>query len=73
MTWLDDLTLDTVIVHTTNDGPSIKGLAAVVHDDCIVLREAIVLGEAALEILNGNVVIPRERVLFMQVVTHDDA
>lgn len=69
MTWLDALTLETVIVHTTH-GPSLKGLKAAVHDDCIVLREALILEDSATK-LNGDVVIPRERVLFMQLVAPD--
>ena len=66
MAWLEDLTLETVIVHTTH-GPSLKGLKTAVHDDCIVLRDALVLEDAA-TLIAGEVVIPRERVLFMQLV-----
>lgn len=66
MTWLADLTLDTVIVHTV-DGPSLKGLKSVVHDDCIVLREVLVLGDDTAT-LNGEIVVPREQVAFMQLV-----
>ena len=71
-TWLDELTLSTVIVHT-KAGPSLKGLKAAVHDDCIVLRDAFVLDDAP-SLLNGDVVIPREQVLMLQLVAaHDDA
>lgn len=71
--WLDDLTLQTVIVHTTDNGPSIKGLKAAVYDDCIVLRDAMVLDPEAQEILNGLVVIPRENVALMQLISDNGA
>jgi hypothetical protein len=67
MTWLDDLTLDTVIVHTT-DGPSLKAVKQAVHDDCIVLRDCFLLEPEAQEMIQGTVVVPREKVLFMQVL-----
>lgn len=76
MTWLDALTLETVVVHMTHDGPSLKGLKVAVHDDCIVLRDAYALGEEPISVLDGEIVVPKERVLFMQLVTggmHDDA
>ncbi len=66
MTWLDDLSLSTVIVHTT-DGMS--WLKASVYDDSIVLREARVLqDDGVTEQLNGEIAIPRERVHFLQLV-----
>lgn len=69
MGWLDHLTLDTVIVHTKHDGPSLKGVKLAVHDDCIVLRDVFVLQTEANEMLNGNVVVPRDQVQFMQVLS----
>jgi hypothetical protein len=68
MAWLTDLTLETVIVHTVGDGPSLKGVKAAVHDDCLVLKDAFVLEPEGGTMLNGDLVIPREQVLFMQVV-----
>jgi hypothetical protein len=68
VTWLDDLTLETVVLHMTHNGPSLKGLKVAIHDDCIVLRDVIALGETANDVLNGPIVVPRERVLFMQMV-----
>jgi hypothetical protein len=35
MSWLDDVSLDTAIVHTTATTPSLKGVIAAVHDDCL--------------------------------------
>lgn len=71
--WLDDLTLQTVIVHTTNGGPSVKGLKAAVYEDCIVLRDAMVLDPEAQEILDGLVVVPRENVALMQLISDNGA
>jgi hypothetical protein len=72
VTWLADLTLETVVVHT-RDGFSIKGLKAAVYDDCIVLRDGMVLEAESREVLNDLLVIPRENVSFMQVVQADGA
>lgn len=63
MTWLDDVTMDTIIVHL-DGAPSVKGLSAAVHDDCLLMRDAVVLDDASL--LGGDLIIPRERVLFIQ-------
>lgn len=73
MTWLDDLTLETVIVHTT-DGMSFKGLKSSVYDDSLVLRDVRVLqDDGATEQLNGEIAIPRERVHFVQMLTPESA
>lgn len=73
MTWLDDLTLDTVIVHTT-EGMTFKGLKSSVYDDSMVLREVRVLQEdGATEQLNGDIAIPRERVHFVQLLATESA
>ena len=68
MSWLDDLTLDTVIVHT-RDGMSLKGLKSSVYEDTIVLKEARVLEDEGMSsVINGEVAIPRERVHFIQLL-----
>lgn len=68
MTWLAELTLDTVVVHTTQ-GSSLKGNLRTVYTDCLVLTEArMLLDEGMSQQLNGEIVIPRERVHFMQTV-----
>lgn len=73
MTWLDDLTLETVIVHTT-EGMSFRGLKASVYDDCIVLKDARVLEDEGMStVLNGDVPIPREKVHFLQVLPSGEA
>lgn len=69
MTWLDAVTLDTVYVVVDN-GPSVRGLKAAIHDDCLVLRDVLVLNEDdAPEQLDGLYVIPRERVLGIQIIS----
>lgn len=69
MTWLDAVTLETVIVHTDN-GPSLKGLKAAIHDDCLVLRDVLVLNEDdAPDQLGGLYLVPRERVIGIQILS----
>ena len=67
MSWLDDITLETVLVHQ-RDGLSIRGLKSAVYDDCIALREAMIIDQDSQEMLQGLIVIPRENVSFIQVL-----
>lgn len=71
MTWLDDLTLSTVIVTTTDDGPSLRGLKRAVYDDGILLSQAAVLEAEALVTLEGDVFVPREKVQLVQILPGD--
>lgn len=64
--WLDSLTHETVIVHTKDSGPSLKGVLAAVHADCLVLRDAVLLEPESQVVLDGSVVVPRPNVDFMQ-------
>lgn len=68
MTWLDDLTFNTVIVHM-KDGPSVKGVRRAVYDDGVVLSEAHVLEPESVTVLNGDLFVPRDNVSFMQLVS----
>ena len=68
MSWLDGVTFDTIIVHTVNDGPSLKAPKVAVMDDCLVLRDAVLLQPEQTDMLAGEIVIPREKVLFVQKV-----
>jgi hypothetical protein len=69
MTWLDDVTLESVVVHV-DSGPSLRGLKSAVHDDCLVLRDVLVLNEDnSPEQLNGLYLVPRERVIGIQILT----
>ena len=69
MTWLDDVTLETVLVHV-DSGPSLRGLKAAIHDDCLVLRDVLVLQEEgdAPQQLGGLYLVPRERVIGIQLL-----
>jgi len=64
--WIATLTLETVIVHTKDSGPSLKGVLAAVHADCLVLRDAMLLEPESQVVLDGSVVVPRSNVDFMQ-------
>lgn len=69
MTWLDDVTLETVVVNVDN-GPSLKGLKAAVHDDCLILRDVLIFNENdAPEQLNGLYLVPRERIVGIQLLS----
>jgi hypothetical protein len=68
MTWLDDLTLDTVIVTTTDDGPSLRGLKRAVYDDGILLSRRGPREPSALVTLEGDVFVPREKVQLVQLL-----
>lgn len=68
MTWLDAVTFETVIVHVTDNGPSLKAARVAVFDDCVVLRDAMLLEPEGTEMLQGEIVVPREKVMFVQKV-----
>jgi hypothetical protein len=73
MTWLDDLTLETVIVHT-RDGFSFKGLKSSVYDDALVLSDArLIEGDGMSKIMDGELAIPREQVHFIQKLSSGGA
>jgi hypothetical protein len=65
MRWLNRLTAKTVVVHLTDD-ESLRGIVAGVYADCLVLRHAAYLGEKAIDRVDGEVVIPRERIAWLQ-------
>jgi hypothetical protein len=68
VTWLAEATLDTVVVHTTH-GQSIKGNLRTTYSDSLVLTEArVLLDEGMSQQLNGEIVVPRERVHYIQTV-----
>ena len=68
MTWLDGLTFETVIVHTT-DGSSVRGLKEAVYDDGLLLRDAAYLeGEDLPEATMASYFVAREVVRGMQII-----
>lgn len=65
MRWLNRLTSRTVVVHLTDD-ESIRGVLVGVYADCVVLRHAVYLGVKAVDKIDGEAVVPREKVAWMQ-------
>jgi hypothetical protein len=71
VTWLDDLTFDTVIVHTIHNGPSLRGLRVAVYDDGILLRDVVNLDNEPLVVEAGTTFVPRGQVARLQLVEGD--
>lgn len=67
-TWIDKLTRETVIVHCKHDGPSFKGILSATHSDCVVLSDALLLEADRQALTDGEVVVLRENVSFLQVI-----
>lgn len=68
MTWLSDLTLETVVVHTVNGGPSYRGMKRAVYNDGLVLADAAIIEPEGVQVLQGDFFIPREQVHAMQLL-----
>lgn len=65
--WINRLTRRTVVVNT-RDGQSLRGVLVAVYRDCIVLAHAVYLaGEGEVK-ADGEVVVPRETVGWLQVM-----
>ena len=70
---LSALERPTVVVHLTSD-KSIKGVLSGVYDDVLVLRHAALLAtDGSVVSLDGEQMIPRERVEFIQRTAGGDA
>jgi len=65
MRWLNRLTSRTVVVHLTDD-ESIRGVLVGVYSDCLVLRHAAYLGTKTVDKIDGDAVVPREKVAWLQ-------
>lgn len=68
MTWLDDLTLSSVIVHTRYNGPSFRCNVVAVYDDCIRVRNLVNLDEDAQVVEAGEHAILREVIERIQLL-----
>lgn len=67
MRWIERLTRRSVVVHT-RDGASMRGVLVATYRDCLVLSHANYLaGEGAVAV-DGEVVVPRETVSWLQVM-----
>lgn len=66
VSWMHRMLRTTVVVHTT-DGQSLRGVAVGMHRDCVVLAHAVYVGtDGAQTRVDGEAVIPRERVSWIQ-------
>lgn len=65
MGWIKRLSAETVVVHLTT-GASIRGVMTGVHRDCLVLVHGAYLGTESVETVDGEIVVPRERVAWIQ-------
>lgn len=63
--WLNRLVRQTVVIHTTT-GTSLRGVLIGVYQDCVVLHHATFLGSDTTQDVDGEVVIPREQVGWLQ-------
>lgn len=63
--YIDSLCRETIVCHLA-DGTSVQGVLLAVHRDCIVLVAAAVLGGDHNTPADGEVVVERGKVLWMQ-------
>lgn len=63
--WLHRLVRETVVIHT-GTGASLRGVVVGVYRDCVVLQHARYLTSDTTEDVDGEVVIPRGNVAWMQ-------
>lgn len=68
MTWLDDLTLSSVIVHTRDNGPSYRGNVAATYDDGVLLVDLVNLDEPSMAVEAGSSFFPREQIVRIQLL-----
>lgn len=70
--YIDSITRDTVAVHTVG-GMSLRGVLTAVHGDCIVVKHAALLqSDGATVPLDGEQVIPRATVAWLQRLSEVD-
>jgi hypothetical protein len=69
--WISQLERRTIVCHLS-DGASIRGVLLAAYRDCLVLTSSTFLGQAAGEQVvvpvDGEAVIPRERVSWIQTL-----
>lgn len=67
--YIDSITRETVAVHLTN-GVSMRGVLVATHRDCVVLAHAKILQSDGETVpLDGEQVIPRGQLLWLQRLT----
>lgn len=67
MRWLERITFKTVVVHTVN-GSSLRGVLKGTYADCIVLTHARYLYADGYQDVDGEAIIPRPQVAWVQVM-----
>lgn len=67
MRWVDRLVRRSVVIHTTS-GESVRGVLVGAYRDCLVLSHAAFLGSDSIEGIDGEAVIPRERIAWLQTL-----
>lgn len=70
--WLNRLVRETVVVHTTG-GASLRGVLVGVYRDCLVLTHAKYLTSDTTEDVDGEAIIPRPMVAWMQRLPGSEA
>lgn len=68
MTWLDELNLSTVIVHTKNNGPSYRGIIDARYDDGLLLSSVVNLDEDVQVVEAGTSFLPRQEIHRIQLI-----
>lgn len=68
MGWIEKLDRRSIVAHLTT-GASIRGVLTAVHRDCIVLSHGAWLGSEGVETIDGEAVIPRDRLAWIQDIT----
>lgn len=68
--WIDQLKRRTVVVHTTN-GTSLRGVLVGTYRDSLVLAHVAYLGDGGSQPVDGEVVVPRERVAWIQTLLEE--
>lgn len=66
MRWISQLVRRTVVVHLV-DGQSLRGVMVGEYKDAIVLRHGEYLGRDGITTVDGEAVVPRERIGWIQV------
>jgi hypothetical protein len=70
--WLPKVVRETVVVHTTA-GASLRGVLVGVYRDCLVLHHAKYLTSDTTEVVDGEAIIPRQMVAWMQRLPGSEA
>lgn len=65
--WIDRLTRRSVVVHT-RDGASMRGILVAAHRDCLVLAHVRYLAGEGEVTVDGEAVVPRDTVAWLQVM-----